>query len=122
MKFDINDEFTNLAQQDDELIEAVYTDEKCEFIIEKHKILNNSPFEFRLAIKRADRKICHSWRILQDIKDAIAGEDMVAIEIYPKKSEITDTANIYHLWVFKHGYGPKVSLTPPIKAQMNDRK
>ncbi|WP_425456747.1 DUF7694 domain-containing protein [Aliikangiella coralliicola] len=56
-----------------------------------------------------------SWRVLQDIKNAIVGRDTIAVEIYPKESEVTDTANMYHLWVFADGYGPTVSLIPPEK-------
>jgi hypothetical protein len=37
----------------------------------------------------------------------------VAIEIYPAEDEVTDTANIYHLWVFHEGIAPLVKLTPP---------
>lgn len=78
-------------------------------------MLNNHPFEYRLAIKRSDGDVCHSWNLFQEIKNAVAGEDVVAIELYPKKSEVTDTANMYHLWVFKEEFGPRVSLVPPVK-------
>lgn len=114
MNFTLHDDYTNIAQDDDELIEGVYTDENGEFIVEKHKIPNNPPFIYRLAIKRADKAICHSWNVLQEIKNAIVGEEVIAIEVYPKQSEVTDTSNMYHLWVIKEGCGPKVSLIPAI--------
>ncbi|MDO6423516.1 DUF7694 domain-containing protein [Saccharophagus degradans] len=112
MKLTKNQQYSNFAKSTDVLIEAVFTDENSEFIVEKHRILDNPPFEYRLTIKRGDKKPIHSWSLLQEIKDQVAGENVVAIEIYPEKSKVTDTANMYHLWVFAEGYGPKVSLIP----------
>ncbi len=114
MKLAINEKFTHFARSTDALIEAVFTDENREFVIEKHKILDNHPFEFRLAIKRMDSLPIHSWTIFQEIKDQVVGENVVAIEVYPEKDRVIDTANIYHLWVFKEGYGPNVGLLAPV--------
>jgi len=108
-----NIKFTEFARSSDVLIEGVYTDENEEYLVELHRILNNHPFEYRLAIKRTDKQPIHSWPLFQEIKDQIAGEDVVAIEIYPEKSKVTDTANMYHLWVFEKGYGPRVGLIAP---------
>ena len=113
MKFSKHISFSEIAKTKDIHIEGVYTDENCEYIIEKHKIIDNHPFEYRLAIKRADKGTIHSWSIFQEIKNQLVGEEVVAIEVYPKKSEVTDTANMYHLWVFEAGYSPKVLLVPP---------
>jgi hypothetical protein len=114
MKLIRNEEYTFKRQYapQGESVEAVFTDEAGEYIVEKHGIAGKA-FEFRLAIKRADGKLFRSWRILQDIKNQTVGADRSAIEIYPPESEVTDTANIYHLWVFREGYGPGVSLTKP---------
>jgi len=113
MNFAKNQQFTAIAQESDKKIEGVYTSENDEFIVEKHFISSEPPFEFRLAIKRYDKNTIRSWRTLQDIKNALVGEDAIAVEIYPKETEVTDTANMYHLWVFMEGYGPRVSLAPP---------
>lgn len=112
---EVNPKFTEMAKSDDARIVSVYTDLENEYIVEKHGIIDNHPFEYRLAIKRADKSNIRSWRILQDIKNAVVGDDAVAVEIYPKESQVTDTANMYHLWVFKAGYGPNLSLVPPNK-------
>ncbi len=113
MNFTKNEQFTAKAQETDKKIEGVFTSENDEFIVEKHFISSEPPFEFRLAIKRSDKDTIRSWRILQDIKNALVGEDATAVEIYPKETEVTDTANMYHLWVFVKGYAPIVSLVPP---------
>lgn len=46
----------------------------------------------------------HSWSDLQRIKNEIVGPDYVAIEVYPRVSELTDKANIAHLWVMPGDY------------------
>jgi hypothetical protein len=111
--FKINKEHTSFSQQDDPTIEGVYADENNEYIVEKYRIENGDPFKYRLAIRRKDKEAMHSWSLFQDIKNQIAGDEVVAIEVYPEKSKLVDTANIYHLWVFKDGYSPKVVLIPP---------
>lgn len=53
-----------------------------------------------LSIKRIDNESIHNWRDLQQIKNMIMNEDCVGVEIYPNESNLVDTANQYHLWVF----------------------
>lgn len=53
-----------------------------------------------LSIKRIDREPIRDWRVLQQIKNAIVGEECEAFELYPAESRLVDTANQYHLWVF----------------------
>ena len=115
MHLEVNPRFTAMAQAEDPRIEAVFSDASDKYIVEKHIIGDHRAFAFRLAIKRCDKESIRSWRVLQDIKNSIAGEDAVAIEIYPSEAEVTDTANMYHLWVFRAGLGPNVSLVPPVK-------
>jgi len=40
-----------------------------------------------------------SWSEKQRIKNEIFGNEAVAIEIFPKESELVDEANMYHLWI-----------------------
>lgn len=54
-----------------------------------------------LSIKRRDKAPVHDWRELQQIKNMIVGEEHEAFEVYPAESRLVDTANQYHLWVFK---------------------
>lgn len=104
--------FLITGQQKDPTIEMVYVDSTEEYIVEKHSVNNISDFAFRITIKRIDKNPIRSWRIIQDIKNAIAGEESVAIEIYPKETDVTDTGNLYHLWVFKPGYNVNVQIIP----------
>lgn len=59
-----------------------------------------------LSIKRHDKEPIHDWRHMMEIKNQIVGEEFEAVELYPKKSRMVDTANQYHLWVMKHGMFP----------------
>lgn len=107
-------DFLIIGRQKDPIIEMIYTDSANEYIVEKHSVVQNSDFAFRITIKRIDKNTIRSWRIIQDIKNAIAGEESIAIEIYPKESEVTDTGNLYHLWVFKPGISLNVQIIPPV--------
>jgi hypothetical protein len=54
-----------------------------------------------LSIRDHDRSARHDWRDLQRIKNELAGPEFEAIEIYPAESRLVDTANQYHLYVFR---------------------
>ena len=56
-----------------------------------------------LSIKRRDKKPIHDWRELQKIKNAIVGDEVEAIELYPAESRLVDTANQYHLFCLPLG-------------------
>lgn len=52
-----------------------------------------------LSIRRNDRQAVHDWRHFQRIKNELVGPEREAVEIFPKESQLVDTANSYHLWV-----------------------
>lgn len=54
-------------------------------MIQKH---NNSP-------------IINHWSEIQKIKNAIFGNEVTAIEYYPKESELINDFNIYWIWIFE---------------------
>lgn len=56
-----------------------------------------------LSIKRRDRKPIRGWRVLQTVKNAVAGPEREALELYPAESRHMDTSNQYHLWVIPRG-------------------
>lgn len=45
-----------------------------------------------------------SWKEKQWLKDSLFGEDRVAIEVFPQKDRLIDTANMYHIWIFEKGF------------------
>lgn len=60
-----------------------------------------------LSIKRNDKEPIHDWRDLQAIKNMLVGPECEGVELFPAESRLVDTANQYHLWVFKN---PKVGF------------
>lgn len=41
-----------------------------------------------------------SWAEKMEIKNRLFGENRFAIEVYPKKDNLIDVSDVYHLWVF----------------------
>jgi hypothetical protein len=58
-----------------------------------------------LSIHRNDRAPIGDWRVMQQIKNEVAGTDREAVEIYPAERYLIDTSNEYHLWVLPVGAG-----------------
>tara|TARA_B100001013_G_C24485330_1_gene392930 strand:+ start:112 stop:702 length:591 start_codon:yes stop_codon:yes gene_type:complete len=56
-----------------------------------------------LSIKTHDRSPCDDWREFQDIKNQLCGEECEGFQIYPRESELMDTANQFHMLVFPKG-------------------
>lgn len=59
-----------------------------------------------LSIKRLDKERVgvERYRDFQRIKTELVGPEYEAVEIYPAYGDEIDTANQYHLWVFRAGY------------------
>ena len=54
---------------------------------------NETPIEFH-------------WQTMQMIKNDIFGKEVMAVEYYPKESELIDFKNIYWFWIFPEGVLP----------------
>lgn len=54
----------------------------------------------RALVQRHDNEpIDNHWAELQQIKNELFGRETIAIEYYPRQSELIDQANIYWLWI-----------------------
>lgn len=71
---------------------------------------------YHLSIKRVDREPFHDWRILQEIKSGLLGDEVEAIELYPAESRVVDTANQYHLFAFPNGETVPVGFPAGMKT------
>lgn len=61
----------------------------------------------RCMVQKIDNTpIINHWSELQKIKNTFFGEEVTAIEYYPKQSELVNTHNIYWLWVFENDILP----------------
>jgi len=56
-----------------------------------------------LWIRRHDGAMTRSWASLQRIKDELVGEERVAVEVFPARSQLVDAAPMHHLWVLPIG-------------------
>ena len=112
MNLALNLQYTMIAQSDPMMseVEGVYTDD--EFIAELHVVSGSRTFEYRLVVHRRDKRPIGDWRTLQDAKNQTVGPEREAIQVFPPESEVTDTVNHYHLWVFKAEFGPGVRIGP----------
>ena len=61
-------------------------------------------FVEHLLVRRNDGGPVRSWADLQRIKNELAGEDRVAVEVFPARGDLVDQANCYHLWILPEGF------------------
>ena len=60
------------------------------------------------------------WKIKQEIKNELFGENRTAIEVFPENSRLVDACDVYHLWIlpkrFKMPFGihPKDTKTSTV--------
>lgn len=72
----------------------------------------------RIQICNFDQSARHDWRDFQRIKNALAGEQWEAVEIYPAESRLRDPSNAFYLWCFpphtllKVGFIGRLVCTP----------
>lgn len=55
-----------------------------------------------LAVRTADARPQGGeppWRDMQRIKNELCGEELEAVQVYPKQADVMDQANMYHLFV-----------------------
>jgi hypothetical protein len=77
---------------------------------------------WHLSIKRLDKEPIHDWRDLQQIKNMLVGKEYEAVELYPAKSRVHDSANQYHLWAFiKYEEGMTTREAPTIPVGWTNR-
>jgi hypothetical protein len=56
--------------------------------------------------KHDDSPIVNHWSEMQKIKNELFGTETMAVEYYPKESQLMNDHNIYWLWVFPQGILP----------------
>lgn len=73
-----------------------------------------------LSIRRDDRLPVRDWRHMQMIKNQLCGPDREGCEIYPAESRLVDTANQYHMFVFREpdaiwpfGFNERIVMDTP---------
>lgn len=90
------------------------------YTVVKKRLQETEEGALHLSIRHNQRKAIRDWRHFQRIKNELAGPEREAIEIFPPESNLIDTANQYHLFVYPEGMhseftwtqGRMVSSTP----------
>lgn len=60
-----------------------------------------------VMIRRHDEKVIpNHWSEIQRIKTELFGPETMAVEYYPKHSELMDVANIYWIFIYPEGVIP----------------
>jgi hypothetical protein len=54
-----------------------------------------------LRIRRLDDKPIPDYQVFQQIKNRFLGEDVVAVQVFPKVSDYVDNTNTYHLFTWE---------------------
>ena len=71
--------------------------------------LHENPNEFSIS---SGGSAAIGWSEKMMIKDELFGEDRFAIEVYPKKENLIDVSDVYHLWVFNKKYDMPFGIHP----------
>ena len=79
----------------------VFVDEKLEYCVMYRPIKSSEFGEGYHVCMRNDRSTDIPWIEKQKIKNELFGEEYMAVEVFPRESELVDEANMYHMWVFK---------------------
>ncbi len=66
----------------------------------------------RLGTFSADGSADIPWNEKMKIKDELFGENRLAIEIFPKRKNLVDVMDIYHLWVFPKDFDLPFGIHP----------
>lgn len=79
-------------------------------VVDSHNTTNGPCI--RAIITRLDGSIIpNHWSEIQKIKNEIFGEEVMAIEYYPKQSDLKDAVNAYGISIFPEGVIPVLTET-----------
>lgn len=68
----------------------------------------------RVMIQRWDNMPIEQWSVLQRIKNECFGKETVAIQYFPKESELVNDKNIYWIWIMDQLPTPAVFKHPQV--------
>lgn len=88
-----------------------YRNNRYIVMIDDNAKMQDGSTAIKAMIQRHDDAVFPDhWRELQNIKNAIFGREVTAIEYFPAESELSDKANIYWLYII-----PDSSLPIPLE-------
>ena len=113
VNLNIDFDYTKIAKKECPIIDQVYVDD--EFVAIRYQLPDDAKFAFGITVMRRDGAPIEEWRILQAVKNRIAGEDQEAVLVFPAESRAASPVNEYALFVLPHGteIRPKYAPMPP---------
>lgn len=89
-----------------ENVKAIYTDGFVE--VQEYHLHWRPRFKKilvrHLAILHRDGIRLNKFYDIMSLKDLICGEDCEAVQVYPRRNEVVDSADVLHLFVFPRGF------------------
>lgn len=80
-------------------------------MINDNCLMTDGRFAIKAMVQKHDGlPIPNHWSEMQKIKNEVFGKETMAIEFYPKDSELCDVANIYWLFIFEEGIIPTIAI------------
>lgn len=76
------------------------TAERCWKNEDIEVLLNHVGTFTHLKIHMRDDSKIFGFYLLQHVKDAILGQNVAAIQIFPRSDDLVDGSNTYHLWTW----------------------
>ena len=122
MDLNIDHDYTKIAHEYSAIIDRVYAN--GEFVAIRYQLPDDAKFVFGITVMRRDGAPIEEWRILQAVKNRIAGEDQEAVLVFPAESRGASPVNEYALFVLHHGteIRPKYAPMPPSLGKLYSEK
>lgn len=70
-----------------------------------------------LVVRREDGTAIQGWDELQGVKNDVAGPERLAVEFFPRQSELINVANARHLWVLPDDWSLPLALPSVAETQ-----
>lgn len=83
-----------------------YRNSRYTVMVYDNDITTAGPATRVMIQKYDDTPFLGHWMEMQKIKNEIFGREVMAIEYYPKESQLINDHNIYWMWIFPEGVIP----------------
>jgi len=84
-----------------------YRNDEFMVMVDDHSPTDKGEAVRVMVRKHTETPIINHWSTMMNIKNQLFGPETVAVEYYPKMSELIDDHNIYWFWIFPEDWLPK---------------
>lgn len=83
-----------------------YRNNRFTVMIKDDAVTTHGPAIRVMVQNHFDTPILHHWKEMMNIKNEIFGEEAVAVEYYPRVTDLVDDYNIYWMFIYPKGVLP----------------